>query len=121
VKFRLTAGVFVAKGLGFDATPTARLAVVHCPMSVASVAPLRDVENARVVVRIEGRCVRELSTLRFLIGSAQADVLSTQTDSTGAEALLRVGTTDAASGSTRSRSRAPVRNDRHPDGPLSLR
>jgi hypothetical protein len=36
VKFKLLPGVFVAKGLGFDATPTARLAVVHCPMAIAS-------------------------------------------------------------------------------------
>ena len=97
VKFKLVPGVFLSKGLGFDTAPTAHLAVVHCPMSVASVAPLREVENARVVVRIEGRCASELPELRFLIGSTLADVLSTQSDSTGAEALLRVGGTDALS------------------------
>jgi hypothetical protein len=96
VKFKLLPGVFVAKGVGFDAMPTARLAVVHCPMSVASGAPLREVENARVVVRIEGRCASELPSLHFFIGSAPADVLSTQADSTGAEALLRVGATEAS-------------------------
>lgn len=97
VKFKLLPGVFVAKGLGFDATPVAHLAVVHCPMSVASSPPLRGIENARVVVRIEGRCANELPGLRFLSGSTPLDVLSTQSDSNGAEALLRVGTTDALS------------------------
>jgi hypothetical protein len=87
----------VAKGLGFDPAPTSHLAVVHCPMSIASVPPLRDVENVRLVVRIEGRCATELPELRFSIGSTPADVLSIQTDSTGAEALLRVGITDAPS------------------------
>ncbi|HTA88032.1 MAG TPA: hypothetical protein VK745_00600, partial [Polyangiaceae bacterium] len=96
VKFKLLPGVFVAKGLGFDAAPTARLAVVHCPMSIASGPPLRDVDNARVVVRIEGRCASELPSLRFMIGSTPVDVLSTQADSTGAEALLRVGSMAAA-------------------------
>ena len=97
VKFKLMPGVFLAKGLGFDSAPTSHLAVVHCPMSIASVPPLRDVENARLVVRIEGRCATELPELRFSIGSTPADVLSIQTDSTGAEALLRVGITDAPS------------------------
>ena len=97
VKFKLRPGVSVAKGQGFDATPAAHLAVVHCPMSVTSVPPLRGVENARVVVRIEGRCASDLSSLRFFIGNIPADVLSTQTGSTGSEALLRVGSTDASS------------------------
>jgi hypothetical protein len=97
VKFKLLPGVFVARGLGFDAAPVARLAVLHCPMSVTSIPPLRGVENARVVVRIEGRCSNELPGLRFLSGSAALDVISTQSDSTGAEALLRVGSTDAPS------------------------
>ncbi len=97
VKFKLTPGVFLEKGTAFDATPTAHLAVVHCPMSVVSIPPLRDVENARLVVRIEGRCAGELPELRFLIGSSPVDVLSIQTDSAGAEALLRVGSTDAPS------------------------
>ncbi len=96
VKFKLLSGVFLEKGLGFEPAPTAHLAVVHCPMSVASVPPLRDVENARLVVRIEGRCANELPNLRFLVGTTPADVLSVQTDSTGAEALLRVGVIDSA-------------------------
>ncbi len=96
VKFKLLPGVFVAKGLGFDTSPTARLSVVHCPMEVVSGPPLRGVDNARVVVRIEGRCASDLPTLRFSIGTTSADVLSTQADSTGAEALLRVGVLDAA-------------------------
>jgi hypothetical protein len=97
VRFKLLPGVFVAKGLGFDTVPVAHLAVVHCPMSVASTAPLRGVENARLVVRIDGRCAEELPGLRFLSGGTALDVLSTQSDSNGAEALLRVGATDAQS------------------------
>jgi hypothetical protein len=97
VKFKLLPGVFVAKGLGFETTPVARLAVLHCPMSVASGQPLRGVENVRVVIRLEGRCAAELPSLLFFSGGIPLDVLSTQSDATGAEALLRVGVTDALS------------------------
>jgi hypothetical protein len=95
VKFKLSPGVFVAKGLGFDAAPVAHLAVLHCPMSVVSGPPLRGVENARIAVRLEGRCASELPALLFLSDGAPLDVLSAQTDATGAEALLRAGAVDA--------------------------
>jgi hypothetical protein len=97
VKFKLAPGVFVAKGLGFDSAPVAHLAVLHCPMSVVSGPPLRGVENARIVVRLEGRCASELPALMFLSDGAALDVLSTQSDATGSEALLRAGALDALS------------------------
>ena len=96
VKFRLTPGVFLSKGSGFDATPSVHLAVVHCPMSVPSGPLLRETDNACLVLRIEGRCASEVPALRFLIGSDSAEVLSTLVDSTGTDVLLRVGNTAAA-------------------------
>lgn len=96
VKFRLVSAVFVAKGLGFDATPSVHLAVVHCPMSVPSGPILRDTENAALVLRIEGRCASEVPALHFLIGDEQSEVLMTLVDSTGTDVLLRVGTTSAS-------------------------
>ncbi len=95
VKIKLIPGVFVGKGAQFDAAPTAHLAVVHCPMSVPSGPVLRDTDNARLVLRIEGRCAGEVPSLRFLIGSDVAEVLSTLVDSTGTDVLLRVGNTSA--------------------------
>jgi hypothetical protein len=97
VRFKLLPGVFVAKGVGFETAPVARLAVLHCPMSVASGPPLRGVPNAHIVIRLEGRCASELPALLFLSGGIPLDVLSTQTDAAGAEALLRLGITDALS------------------------
>ena len=95
VKFKLISGVFVAKGNQLDPAPTAHLAVVHCPMAVPSGPVLRDTENARVVLRIEGRCASEVPSLRFLIGADLAEVISTLVDSTGTDVLLRVGNTSA--------------------------
>jgi len=96
VKFRLIPGVFVAKGAGFDATPSEHLAVVHCPMSVPSGPLLRDTENACLVLRIEGRCAGEVPSLRFLIGSDPAEVQATLVDSTGTDVLLRIGNSSAS-------------------------
>ncbi|MEP7051383.1 MAG: hypothetical protein ABJB12_13570 [Pseudomonadota bacterium] len=96
VKFKLIPGVFVGKGSQLDASPTAHLAVVHCPMSVPSGPVLRDTENARVVLRIEGRCATEVPSLRFLIGPDLVEVQSTLVDSTGTDVLLRVGNISAS-------------------------
>ena len=76
VKFHLVSGVFVSKGAGFDAAPTAHLAVVHCPMSVPSGPVLKNTDDAAVVVRIEGRCASEVPSLRFVIGSEPAEIIS---------------------------------------------
>ncbi|MES1177625.1 MAG: hypothetical protein ABUL62_25095 [Myxococcales bacterium] len=95
-KFRLIPGVTVAKGTGFDAAPSVHLAVVHCPMSVPSGPVLRDAENVRLVLRIDGRCASEVPALRFLIGDDTAEVLSTVVDSTGTDILLRVTNSSAS-------------------------
>jgi hypothetical protein len=95
VKFKLITGVFVSKGAQNDATPTAHLAVVHCPMSVPSGPLLRDTDDARLVLRIEGRCASEVPSLRFLIGSDTVEVIDTLVDSTGTDVLLRVGSSSA--------------------------
>ena len=96
VKFRFIPGVFLSKGSGVEATPSVHLAVVHCPMSVPSGPLLRETDNASLVLRIDGRCASEVPTLRFLIGSETAEVLTTVVDSTGTDVLLRVGNTNAS-------------------------
>ncbi|MEO7033581.1 MAG: hypothetical protein ABI548_06880, partial [Polyangiaceae bacterium] len=95
VKIKLIPGVFVSKGAQLDPAPIAHLAVVHCPMSVPSGPVLRDTDNARMVLRIDGRCASEVPSLRFLIGSDLAEVVSTLVDSTGTDVLLRVGNSSA--------------------------
>lgn len=97
VKFKLISGVVVSKGTGFEAAPSVSLAVVHCPMSVPSGPLLRDTEDASMVLRIEGRCAREVPSLKFMIGSEPAEVRMTLVDSTGTDVLIYVGNTSAAS------------------------
>jgi hypothetical protein len=97
VNFRLIPGVVISKGSGFEATPSVSLAVVHCPMTVPSGPPLRDTEAASLVVRIEGRCAREVPSLRFMIGSEPAEVRMTLVDSAGTDVLIYLGSTSATS------------------------
>jgi len=96
VKFRLISGVVVSKGTGFELAPSVSLAVVHCPMSVPSGPLLRDTDAASLVLRIEGRCAREVPSLRFMIGSEAADVRMTLVDSTGTDVLIYLGSTSSS-------------------------
>jgi hypothetical protein len=96
VKFKLISGVVLSKGTGFEATPSVSLAVVHCPMSVPSGPLLRDTDAASMVLRIEGRCAKEVPSLKFMIGPDPAEVRMTLVDSTGTDVLIYVGNTSAA-------------------------
>jgi hypothetical protein len=64
-------------------------------MSIASGPPLRGVENAKAVVRLEGRCSRDVTALRFLVGNNQADVMQTEVDDGATDVVLRIGNIDA--------------------------
>jgi hypothetical protein len=97
VKFRLIPGVVVNKGAGVESTPSVSLSVVHCPMSVASGLLLRDTNAAGLVLRIEGRCAKEVPSLKFMIGADAAEVRMTLVDSTGTDVLLYLGNISAAS------------------------
>ena len=95
-KFRLISGVVVSKGTGFETTLAVSLSVVHCPMSVPSGPVLRDTDAASLVLRIEGRCAREVPSLKFMIGSEPAEVRMTLVDSAGTDVLVYLGKTSAA-------------------------
>jgi hypothetical protein len=97
VKFRLAPHVFLQKKEGAEAQTTAHLAVLHCPMSIVSGPPLRGNDSSKIVVRMEGRCSRDVSSLRFLVGSSPADVALTETPDDSAYVVLRVGNIDAPS------------------------
>jgi hypothetical protein len=97
VRLRLLPHVFYKKGDNTDAQPTLRLAVLHCPMSVASGPPIRGLDSARVVVKFGGRCAKEMSVLHFFAGSTQLEVEQSVTDADNAWAVLHLGTVDASS------------------------
>lgn len=74
-----------------EPSPTLRLNVSHCPMTVASGPALRGVDSALVVVRLEGRCAEDADTLRFVEGSRGLDTLSMTAVDGKVFVVLRVG------------------------------
>ncbi|HWA76935.1 MAG TPA: hypothetical protein VG937_31590 [Polyangiaceae bacterium] len=97
VRLRLLPHVFYKKGENTDAQPTLRLAVLHCPMAVASGPPVRGLDSARVVVKFGGRCAKELSALHFFSGSTPLEVEQSVTEGDEAWVVLHLGTVDASS------------------------
>jgi hypothetical protein len=97
VKLRLLSRVFFTRRKPPDPQPTLRVSILRCPMSVASGPALRGVDTARTVVRLEGACMRDVASLRFLVGGRQADVTEVESVKDAAYAVLNLGSLDAPS------------------------
>ena len=97
VKFKLLPRVVDSRKKPPDPTPTIHVSILRCPMSVVSGAALRGVETARTVVRLEGACMSDVASLRFLVGGRQADVTQIQSAKDAAFAVLNLGSIDAPS------------------------
>ncbi|HVH45638.1 MAG TPA: hypothetical protein VM925_24960 [Labilithrix sp.] len=63
-------------------------------MKIESGAPFTDVDDARVVVALEGRCAEDVRSLRFFAGSAPAEVVTVDVDKNAAHVLLKLGRVD---------------------------
>src|SRR5580700_2338475 len=95
VKFRLVPRVVYMRKKPPDPQPTLRISVLRCPMAVVSGAPLRGLESARTIVRVEGACMQDAASLRFLVGGRPADVTQVQSAKDAAYVVLNLGNTDA--------------------------
>jgi hypothetical protein len=91
VRFRLVPKVFVQRGEAFDAAPIVDIPILRCPMSIESGPPLRDVDDARVVIKLEGRCTQDVRSLRFFAGNRVADPLHFEVQKDEARVLLALG------------------------------
>jgi hypothetical protein len=96
IRLRLAPRVVMRAGDAIDVTPTVRVPVMHCPVSVASGPMVRGVEQQTMVLRMEGRCAAEAAHLRYLAGQAPVSVERVIRDGAAALVLLRVGYADAA-------------------------
>jgi hypothetical protein len=96
VRVDLAQHVFFKKDETFESQVTVRLSVLHCPMSVASGPPIRNVESARTVVRFEGRCAKEVGALHFFSGSTSLEVLDTEVEASVSWVVLRLGSIDSS-------------------------
>jgi hypothetical protein len=64
-------------------------------MTVISGAALRGVDTARVVVRVEGACMKDVASLRFFVGGRPADVTQTESAKDAAYAVVTLGSIEA--------------------------
>jgi hypothetical protein len=91
VKIRLRPRVVLVVREIFDSQPSVKLPVLHCPMSIVSGPPVRNSENARVVVQLQGGCARDLSAVRFTTDRGPVPVVQSVNTPNGAYVLLGLG------------------------------
>jgi hypothetical protein len=94
VKLRLRPRVFLQRQESLDTVVAARLAVLHCPMSIVSGAPVRDNDDAKLILKLEGRCAREVASLRFFQEQRLLKKLRTVTEPDASYVLLQLGDID---------------------------
>lgn len=80
VKVRLAPRVFFQRKGLLEATPSFKLQVLHCAMTLLSGEPVRKNDAAKLVVRLERRCLATPELYRFNVGEAPLRVLQ-QVDS----------------------------------------
>lgn len=91
LRLRLVPHVYVSRKDQLETALTVRLPVLHCPMSIASGPPIRNNEDAKVIVKLEGRCARDLSAVRFVTRDATLKVLQTLNERDATYVLLHLG------------------------------
>jgi len=91
LKLRLIPHVSFTRRVPAETQPALRVSILRCPMDVASGPVLRGSESTRAVVRVTGGCTKDVTSLRFLVGSRRAEVLQTVTTNDAVYAALVVG------------------------------
>jgi len=94
IKFRLVLHAFYARRNPPDTQPVLRISILRCTTDVVSGPALRATDSARVVVRVEGACMRDIGLLRFLIGTRHADVVQIERANEATYVVLNVGNVD---------------------------
>ena len=94
VRVRLLPHMFVVKKNTTDVQATAKFAVMHCPMSIVSGPPVRHNDDSKLVVKLEGGCAQDLSSVRFTSDLGTHKVLRTIQHESGTYVLLRLGEFD---------------------------
>lgn len=94
VKFRLIPHVAYAGKASPEPVPSIHVALLRCPMSIASGAVPRGVDRTRAVVKVEGVCARDVAALHFVLGGRKLDVVEIQRVGDVAYVALLLGSVD---------------------------
>jgi hypothetical protein len=91
VRVRLLPRVFFARGETLDTVIGESLAVLRCPVSMVSGAPLRNVDDVSVLLRLDASCAADVRRLHFTGNSEPASVTRVETLPDGVYVLLWIG------------------------------
>jgi hypothetical protein len=92
VRLRLAPRFFLSKaGGGREDNLAVTLPLVQCPLQIASGPPLRDAEEARIVVRMDPRCARERERARWSVNGNPVEVRRVVRVDEAAFVVLQVG------------------------------
>lgn len=91
LKLRLAPRVFLQRKGALDATPSVKLPVLHCAMTLVSGEPIKKNDAAKVVVRLDRRCLASREMYRFTVGDAPLRVLADADTDDGLFVALELG------------------------------
>lgn len=88
---RLSPRVVLERKGVLDGAPSFKLPVVRCSMALASGLPVRDSDAAKIVVRLERRCLPSRELYRFSVGQQPLRVLADAEAPDGVYVVLELG------------------------------
>lgn len=91
LKLRLTPHVFVRSGDQFAQTVSIPLDVTYCPITVVSPPPIRDIDDVRVVIRVDARCGATADALRWKANGISVPVIDSESKEDSVYMLVDIG------------------------------
>lgn len=92
LRLRLAPRVVLQRKGAFEAAPSFKLPVLHCAMTLVSGPPVRKNDAAKLVVRLDRRCLASRDLYRFTVGDAPLRVLGDADTEEGLFVVLELGT-----------------------------
>jgi hypothetical protein len=91
VRVKLQPRVFLARGDALDSVVTETLSVLRCPLTVASGPALREVDDMRVLLRMDQTCASNADRLRWTVNGDNTEAERVETHPEGVYVLLFIG------------------------------
>jgi hypothetical protein len=91
LKLRLRPHVFFVAKDTADSQPTVKVRLLYCPMSIVSGAAIRGNDRASVIVKLEGACANDLSSVSFQTDHAPLKMLRTFASGSAKYIWLQLG------------------------------
>jgi hypothetical protein len=91
VRLTLAPRVFYTRGDVFDTVVGDTLTVLRCPATMVSGEPLRNVDELKVLLKLDPACAGDVQHLRFTANADQAEVQHVESMPDGVYVLLWVG------------------------------